>query len=209
MGFPMSYPNPAAIMQEVAKVTPSYGGISYDRIEVVGLQWPCPTPDHPGTPVLHKEKFTRGLGKFHATPFIEAAELPDDEFPLILSTGRLLYHYHTGTMTRRCSGLDMVVPAGRLEISAEDARALGIADGDEVEVTSRRGSVRARAWVTPRVGRGVVFMTFHFRESPANALTNDALDPVAKIPEFKVCAVRIKKRSEFRVQSSVTTVADR
>jgi predicted molibdopterin-dependent oxidoreductase YjgC len=192
MGFPMHYPGPAVVMDEIARLTPSYGGISYDRIDEVGLQWPCPTKDHPGTPTLHKEKFTRGLGKFHPTPFIEPAELPDNEYPLILSTGRMLYHYHSGTMTRRTE-LETVRPENRLEINVEDARGLGIADGDEVQVASRRGSVRVRASVTPRCRRGVVFMTFHFRESPANALTNDALDPVAKIPEFKVCAVKVTK----------------
>jgi len=192
-GYPMDYASPSEVMDEIAALTPIYGGIDYARIEERGIQWPCPARDHPGTRFLHSAKFSRGPGKFHATPFREPAELPDGEYPLVLSTGRVLYHFHTGTMSRRVEGLDELFPCGIVEISPADADALGVVDGDLVEVASRRGSVRTRASVTPRPRPGVVFMPFHFREAPANVLTNDALDPVAKIPEFKVCAVRVAR----------------
>jgi predicted molibdopterin-dependent oxidoreductase YjgC len=205
-GYEMSYPSPKEIQDEIASVTPIYGGIVYNRIEEKGLQWPCPDKNHPGTKFLHEGKFSRGKGKFHPTPFKEPAELPDDDYPLILSTGRVLYHFHTGTLTRRSAGLETLClsacglaqagPGGLVEISPEDAEVLGIEDGEVVEVASRRGSVRPRAVVSPRPKKGVVFMPFHFKEAPANALTNDALDPIAKIPELKVCAVRVGKVTE-------------
>ncbi len=190
-GFPMDHPSPAAVFDELAALTPIYAGMSHARLEGGGLQWPCPAPDHPGTKFLHAGKFTRGPGRFHPVPFREAAELPDGDYPLLLSTGRVLYHFHTGTMTRRSSGLDEIMPGGVVEMNPEDAAPPGIRTGDEVEVASRRGAVNARAVVTPRVPRGMVFMPFHFCEAPANTLTNDALDPVAKIPELKICAVRV------------------
>jgi len=193
MGYPMGYTDTDKIMEEIASITPIYGGISHSRIEKMGLQWPCPDKDHPGTPYLHKGTFTRGKGMFSAVDFIEPAELPDETYPMVLTTGRILYHFHTGTMSRRAEGLDEVRPDGFVEIHPEDAGALNVADGDQVEVTSRRGSVKARAVVTPRSRPGAVFMAFHFREAAANILTNDALDPVAKIPEFKVCAVKVEK----------------
>jgi predicted molibdopterin-dependent oxidoreductase YjgC len=196
-GYEMKYPSPSEVMDEIAEVTPIYGGIAYGHIEGAGLQWPCPTKDHPGTPYLHRGKFSRGLGKFYPTPFQEAAELPDDEYPFILSTGRVLCHFHTGTLSRRSEGLEEM--AGPLvEINPEDAVELGVEEGDLVEVASRRGCVETWALVTPRVKRGVVFMPFHFREAAANVLTNDALDPVAKIPEFKVCAARVVRRRQGR-----------
>ncbi len=194
-GLAMEYASPERIMEEIASVTPSYGGIAYDRIEAGGLSWPCPNRDHPGTKFLHGGKFTRGKGKFHAVPFREAAELPDGDYPFLLSTGRVLYQFHTGTMTRKSEGLDELSDIGAVEVHPGDAERLGIEEGDLVEVASRRGSVRARALVTPRVRPGMVFMPFHYREAPANEMTNDALDPVAKIPEFKVCAVRVAKVS--------------
>ncbi len=187
------YDSPEAILDELAALTPSYAGISYARIERRGIQWPCPTRYHPGTPYLHKGRFARGLGLFHAVEFAPAAELPDDEYPFYLSTGRIQYHYHTGTMTRRAKGLDLIAPQERIQVNPLDAARLDIAEGDRVRVISRRGEVCACAHLTDRSAPGMVFGTFHFKESPINRLTNDALDPVAKIPEFKVCAVRVEK----------------
>jgi formate dehydrogenase alpha subunit len=193
LGYAMSYSSPEQVMDEIASVTPSYGGIRYSRLEEKGLQWPCPTPDHPGVPYLHKDKFTRGKGKFHIVPYVPASELPDDEYPYLLTTGRVLYHYHA-TLSRKSKGLSEIYPEGLIEINPEDAVKLGIKpDNGLVEVASRRGSVRVKAQVTDKVPPGVVFMSFHFKEAAANLLTVDTLDPVAKIPEFKVCAVRIQK----------------
>ena len=193
IGYPMRYDNPSQIMDEIASVTPSYGGISYERIEEKGLRWPCPDRTHPGTVFLHEREFSRGKGKFHPTPFREAAELPDDRYPYLLTTGRLLYHFHTGTLSRRSEGLEEISPPAPFEINPEDAAREGICEGEQVELSTRRGSVRARAIVTARSPKGTVFMSFHFREAAANVLTNDALDPIAKIPEYKVCAVKLAK----------------
>jgi formate dehydrogenase alpha subunit len=193
LGYLMDYGSPAQIMDEIASVTPSYAGIRYDRLEPLGLQWPCPTEDHPGTPFLHKDKFTRGKGKFHVTPYAPPRELPDESYPFLLTTGRVLYHYHT-VMTHRSKGLSEIYPEGVVEINPEDALRLGIQpDNGLVQVTSRRGSVRAKAKIADNLAPGVIFMTFHFKEAAANVLTIDALDPVAKIPEYKVCAVRVEK----------------
>lgn len=191
MGYDMAYPNAAAIHDEIASLTPSFGGITHARLEQGGLQWPCPSADHPGTPILHVGQFTRGLGKFHPVEFIPPKELPDEEYPFVLSTGRILEHYHTGTMSRRSEVLDSLVPGGTIEINPDDAERLGIGDGDVVRVKSRRGQIEIETDVTERVTPGTVFLAFHYREAPANRLTIAALDPVAKIPEFKVCAVRI------------------
>jgi len=193
MGYPMSYAGPSAIQDEIASVTPLYGGITYDRIEEVGLQWPCPDRDHPGTKFLHKDKFTSGKGKFHAVEFLPPKELPDDEYPFVLTTGRLLEHWHTGTMTRRCVVLDELVPHGSLELNPQDAETLGVGHGDAVTVSSRRGQIELPANVTDRTDAGTVFLAFHFWEHAANVLTIAALDPIAKIPEFKACAVQIAK----------------
>ncbi len=187
------YENASQIMEEIASLTPSYGGISYSRLEEGGLQWPCPTEDHPGTPILHTKQFTRGKGHFVPLEYKPSMELPDDEYPLILTTGRNLYHFHTGTMTRKVKGLNDLLGEGLVDINPKDAADLGIADGEMVKVTSRRGEIAAKAKVTEVSPEGVVFMNFHFAESPVNVLTNPALDPVAKIPEYKVCAVRVEK----------------
>lgn len=195
MDYDMSYPDASAIEDEIASVTPSYCGIVYDRIEDVGLQWPCPAPDHPGTKFLHKDKFARGLGKFHPVSFLPPQEMPDDEYPLILTTGRQLEHWHTGTMTRRCVVLDELVPHGRLEIHPDDAGTIGVGDGETVSVQSRRGRIEVPTRVTDRIGPGTVFLAFHFKEHPANVLTISALDPIAKIPEFKACAVKVESGS--------------
>ncbi len=188
-----AYKSPREIFEEIARLTPQYAGITYDRLDLAGLQWPCPTKDHPGTPFLHIGKFSRGKGRFTPLEYRPPAEEPDAEYPLVLTTERSLYHYHTGTMTRRVGGLNVLRKEELVEMNARDAKALGIADGDIVRVKSRRGEVTARARVTQDSAPGEISMTFHFSESPTNALTNPALDPVAKIPEYKVCAVRVEK----------------
>jgi len=192
MGYPMSYASAEEIMKEIALVTPSYAGITYERIEKEGLQWPCPNTDHPGTRFLHKDRFSRGRGLFHAIEYIPPAELPDRDYPMILSTGRVLYHYHTGTMTRLAKGSMERCPESLVEIHPSDAERLGIQDGQAVKVTSRRGTLQAKAKVTTRSDQGMIFMNFHFHEAAVNLLTNPALDPIGKIPEYKVCAVRVE-----------------
>jgi len=196
------FDHPSQIMDEIATVTPSYGGINYTRLEEGGLQWPCPTEDHPGTSVLHTELFTRGKGHFVPLDYKPSVELPDDEYPLLLTTDRSLFQFHTGTMTRKVRGLNILRSEELVEISPRDAEALGIADGEIVQVTSRRGEVTAKARVTESSPAGTVSMTFHFAESPTNELTNPVLDPVAKIPEFKVCAVRIRKNGKVAAQTA-------
>ncbi len=187
------YAGPADVWDEIAALTPSLAGISHPRLDRAGIQWPCPAPDHAGTPILHREKFTRGLGKFTPITFREPVENPDAEFPFVLSTGRMLEHWHGGTMSRRSAGLDSLVPEGEIELHPADGAQLGIGDGDSIQVESRRGAITGRARLTDTLPRGMIFMTFHFAESPANALTIDAVDPVAKIPEYKVCAVRVRR----------------
>ena len=187
------YNHPSDIMEEIRKLTPSYGGISYERLDNGGLQWPCPFDDHPGTPILHTNTCVRGKGRFIPLRYIPPREMPDANYPLILTTGRSLYHYHTGTMTRKVSGLNVIEPEGVVEVNPQDASQLGIAQGDRVKVSSRRGEVITKAKVTQTLPPGVVFMNFHFAESAANILTNPEFDPVAKIPEFKVAAVKLEK----------------
>lgn len=189
------FEDPSQIMDEIASLTPSYGGISYSRIEEGGLQWPCPAPEHPGTAVLHTQIFTRGKGKFAPLEYKLSMELPDKDYPLVLTSERSLYHFHTGTMTRKVKGLNQLLGQEFVQINPADASSLGIADGDAVRVFSRRGEVVAAAKVTEASPQGVVSMDFHFAESPTNQLTNPVIDPVAKIPEFKVCAVRVEKNA--------------
>jgi len=188
-----NYAGAFAVWDEIAALTPSMAGISYERLEHGGLQWPCPSADHPGTPILHVGKFARGLGKFTPLTFREPMEAPDKEYPFTLNTGRILQHWHGGTMSRRSEGLDWVVPEGEIQINDEDGVQLGIETGDMVRVTSRRGVAEGKARLTDKLPHGMVFMTFHFVEVPANALTGDAVDPVAKIPEYKVSAVKVEK----------------
>ncbi len=188
-----NYAGASAVWNEIAALTPSMAGIRYERLDHGGLQWPCPALDHPGTPILHKEKFTRGLGKFTPLTFREPMEAIDDEYPFMLNTGRILQHWHGGTMSRRSEGLDWVVPEGEIQLNHDDGVQLGIITGDMVRVTSRRGEATGKARLTDKLPRGMVFMTFHFAEVPANMLTGDAVDPVAKIPEYKVSAVRVEK----------------
>jgi len=187
------FDHPFQIMDEIASVTPSYGGINYSRLEASSLQWPCPTEEHPGTAILHAELFSRGKGHFVPLEYRPPAELPDDEYPLVLTTDRSLFQFHTGTMTRKVKGLNIFRGEELVAINPGDAKSLGIEDGDMVQVISRRGEVTARAGLTDAAPPGTIAMTFHFAESPTNELTNPALDPVAKIPEYKVCAVKIRK----------------
>ncbi len=193
MGYNMQYADSRAIFEEIARVTPSYAGLTYDRIDAVGMHWPCPTVDHPGTPILHGQQFTRGLGKFHAIEWLPPAEQVDDEYPLYLTTGRLLYQYHTGTMTMKSADLNNRAPESFVEISRKDARKYGIEDGEMVTIASRRGAISVRAKILPKAVGGTIFIPFHFAKGAANQLTNAALDPVSGIPEFKVCAVKIDK----------------
>jgi formate dehydrogenase alpha subunit len=193
MGYAMNYQNPEEIFEEIRKVTPSYAGLTYKRLDTGGIQWPCPTEDHPGTVFLHKDKFARGLGAFFAIDHKDPAEMPDPEYPLYLTTGRLLYHYHTGTMSRKAKGLVEKAPECQVEISDLDAANYGIADGDRIRVKTRRGEITAKALISPKAVPGTIFVPFHYAEAAANRLTIAALDPVSKIPEYKVCAVQIEK----------------
>jgi formate dehydrogenase alpha subunit len=187
------FPSAQSVMEEINQLTPSYGGITYERLEALGsLQWPCPTVDHPGTPYLHKGKFSRGLGKFFPIEFKEPNELPNDEYPFTLTTGRLMFHFHTGSMTRRSKKLDSEVREAYVEINVKDAGQIGLNGNKRVRVTSRRGQIELGVRVTDDIKRGIVFIPFHFAEAAANMLTNSAIDPVAKIPEYKVCAVKVE-----------------
>ena len=192
--FGQKFPRtPEALFQEIRDLTPAYAGITYDRLKEVGIAWPCPNVEHPGTRFLHAGKFSRGLGLFTPLEYRAPAEEPDQEFDLVMSTGRILQHFHTGSMSRRSAILDHLVSSGHVELHPEDAKKRGIADGDRVKVSTRRGSIETAALVTDRVAPGSIFVPFHFAESAANVLTNDALDPVAKIPEYKVCAARLER----------------
>jgi predicted molibdopterin-dependent oxidoreductase YjgC len=184
------YRNPAEVFAEMASVVPDFAGVTYDRIDKLGLQYPVWDRDHPGTPTLFTDTFPRGRGRFTPLDFIPVMEEADDEFPFILTTGRLLEHWHGGTMTRH-SALDEAYPEARIEIHPADAEMHGITNGMTVRVTSRRGEVVLRATVTEKTTVGVVFIPMHFAEAAANLLTNDALDPQALIPEFKACAVQV------------------
>ncbi len=184
---------PEGLFREIRDLTPSYAGLTYDRIREVGLQWPCPAEDHPGTRFLHAGKFARGLALLTPIEYRPPAETPDGDFDLVMSTGRILEHFHTGSMTRRSQALDALVGAGHVELHPNEARKHGIATGDRVAVITRRGRIETAALVTERVAPGSIFVPFHFAEAAANTLTNDALDPIAKIPEFKVCAARIER----------------
>jgi predicted molibdopterin-dependent oxidoreductase YjgC len=194
MGYPMSYNSAEEIFEEMRSLTPSYAGMTYARLEGAGLTWPCPAEDHPGTPILHKEQFTRGLGLFHAVEFKEPVELPDEEYPYILSTGRSLYHYHTGSMTRRSSGLNSFMPENVVQLNSSTAADLGVKDNEYVRLSTRRGSIDLKTEIVDILKDKVLFTYFHFAEAAANRLTDShSLDPVAGIPEFKVCAAKLEK----------------
>ena len=193
MGYPMDYKAAHEIMEEIAILTPSYGGILHHRLDAsYGLQWPCLGMDHPGTPYLHRKKFTRGMGAFIPVDFTPPAEPTDDEYPFILTTGRSYFHYHTGTMCRRTITLEREEPECMVELNPADAKRLGVRPNDPVRVKTRRGSLEVKARVTNTVPEGIIFIPFHFREAAANLLTLNAVDPNAKIPEFKVCAASVE-----------------
>jgi formate dehydrogenase major subunit/formate dehydrogenase alpha subunit len=188
-----NYTATAQIMDEVAALTPSYAGVSHERLERgEQLQWPVRDLTHPGTPILHIGQFARGLGKFAPIDHIPPAEMPDNDYPMVLSTGRVLYHWHGGEMTRRAKGLLEIYSEALIEINPDDAQHLGLDGHERVRVSSRRGSIEAEAWITDRVPPGMVFANFHFPNASANELTIAALDPIAKIPEYKVCAVKVE-----------------
>lgn len=193
MGYPMKYESAEEIFNEMASLTPSYGGMSYPRLAAKGLCWPCPTLDHPGTQYLHKDKFARGKGLFQGIDYRPPAEAPDGEYPFWLTTGTIFTQYLTGTMTRRCSSLHHENPEVFVEINPRDAEKLKLHMGEPVKASTRRGSITAKAWVTDRVVPGVVFIPLHYMENAANRLTNAALDPLTKTPEYKVCAVHLAK----------------
>jgi len=193
MGLSWTADTAEKVMEEIAELTPSYAGISFARIEENGLTWPCPDKDHPGTPILHEGKFARGKGLFTALEHREPAEAPSDDYPFTLTTGRILYQYHTGSMSRRCEPLEYMAPRCEVEINPDDAAEIGVNDGDQIMIASRRGEIVAAVNVTDMVPSKVVFIPFHYAEAAANRLTISELDPVAKIPEYKVCAVTLKK----------------
>jgi predicted molibdopterin-dependent oxidoreductase YjgC len=198
LGRPTSrwtYEDPSEVLDEMGRVVPEYAGVKYWRIEQEGLQTPVWDDTHPGTPFLFAERFPRGRGKFHPLEYRPTVEMPDEEYPFILTTGRLLEHWHGGTITRH-SRLDDLYPQAMVDVHPDDAARLGIEDDQTVRVSSRRGSIVLRAKVTEKTTPGVVFIPMHFAEAAANLLTIDALDPLAKIPEYKACAVRISAASE-------------
>ena len=197
------YEGPRQVAEELCALTPIYGGITWERLEQLGgLQWPCPTADHPGVPYLHKDRFSRGRGVFSVVHHQPAAELADVEYPMVFTTGRMAFHWHTGTMTRRTEKLNREAPDGYAEVNPTDAERLGIVKSGRVRLISRRGQIEARAWITRRVPEGVVFAPFHFAESAANELTNRALDPKSGIPEYKVCAIRLEPVGPTRAQEA-------
>jgi formate dehydrogenase major subunit len=196
LGYDNKYTSPREIMEEISALTPSYGGINYDRLEdIEGLHWPCPNKDHPGTPVLHKGQFTRPGGKatFAEARYTPPNETPDEDYPLILTTGRMLYQFHTRSMSGKVDGLNRKAGRSIIEINPIDAEKLGISNGEKVKASSRRGEILTTAVVTDIVAEGVVFMPFHFADGPANALTNPVYDSISKVPELKVCACRVEK----------------
>lgn len=192
IGMDVDYNGPSDIMDEINQVSGIYGGISHDRIREVGLQWPCPDKEHPGTPILHVDKFIRGKGLLTVNDFEFIGDQRSEEFPFLLTTGRVTHQYHTGTMTRKVWTLALEYPEGFVEIHTKDAQELGIKDKQPVRITSPRGSIVAPAMVTDRINEKTLFVPFHFAESPANRLTGQHLDPLIGIPAFKVSAARIE-----------------
>jgi len=195
MGYPMNYNHPSEIMDEIASLVPNYGGISYERIEKQGIQWPCPTKDHPGTTTLYTDLFARpgGLAKFMALDHTGPAEKTDEKYPFALTTGRIREHYNNGSQSRRSPGIMELINEELIEISPEDANRLGIDSGDWVKVSSRRGKIKVRAKVTERSQKGIVFLTFHYDKALTNILTSEHRDPITGTPEYKFCAVKIEK----------------
>ena len=201
MGYPQPHLTPAEIMDEISSVTPSFGGISHARLDSEeingqGLQWPCTGPKHPGTPIMHVGKFARGLGYFRPTDYQPATELPDQEYPFIMMTGRILYHYNACAMTDKTEGINRIAGESFIELNSQDAEEYGIMDGEMIAVSSRRGEIRTKACVSGKTRKGECWMPFHYLEGGANWLTNDSLDSISGTPEFKVCAVKIGKINE-------------
>lgn len=198
MGYPQPHLTPAQIMDEIASVTPSFAGISHARLDGAenagqGLQWPCTGPEHPGTPILHVGKFTRGLGRYSTAQYRDPSELPDSEYPLMLTTGRVLYQYNACAMTDKTEGINEISGRSFIELNTKDAERLGISNGDRVKVTSRRGAIDSVAHVSDKTNVGESWMPFHFQDGNCNWLTKAALDNICSTPEYKVCAVRVEK----------------
>lgn len=191
LGYPMEYASPEEVLREFGRLWPAMAGITYERLEKGGIQWPCRSLDDPGTPYLYKDGFARGKVPFVPVSFIPPAEEPDAEYPFILTTGRNLFQYHSGSMTRRVAPIEAHAGTPYVEINPSDGGRLRLREGDTVRIVSRRGEVEIAARLTPRVAEGTVFMPMHYREAAANVVTNDALDPTVKIPELKVCAVKV------------------
>jgi formate dehydrogenase alpha subunit len=194
LGLNLSYSSAEEIFDEMARLTPSFTGITYDRLDAMELQWPCPSTDHPGTPFLHEDRFSRGLALFHAIEYRPPEELPDEEYPFILTTGRRYAHYHTRTMTGRCPSLEREFPGPMAQVHTRDAERLGLRDGDLLKVISRRGEVVTPVRLGDVVPEGAIFMDFHFQNANPNRLMGTSLDPVSKTPDYKVCAVRLEKQ---------------
>lgn len=190
-----NFNTPEEVFNEISKVTPQYGGVTYERLGVDGLHWPCKTLDDPGTPILHCEKYLTpdGLGNIFAVEYKDPDEMANQEYPLTLTTGRIIFHYHTGTMTRRSKHMSDEIDEGFVEIHPDDAKVLKIKNKEKIKVSTKRGEVVVNAKITPNIKQGVIFMPFHFAETAANILTNPALDPNCKIPEYKVCAAKVEK----------------
>ncbi|MCR5370138.1 MAG: formate dehydrogenase subunit alpha [Clostridium sp.] len=198
MGYPQKHMTPAEIMDEIAEVTPSFHGISHARLDAgESLQWPCREKDQPGTPIMHVGQPARGKALFYPAEYVPSRELPDEEYPLMLTTGRILYQYNAGAMTLRAKGLTEIAGEGFIEMNLRDAERLGIKNRERVRVRSRRGVITATARVGRKVSEGETWMPFHFPDSPVNRLTNAALDAFARIPEYKVCAVCVEKLPGF------------
>lgn len=203
MRYPLEYESPEKVLEEFGKLWPAMGGITYERIAAQGLAWPCPHKDHPGTEYLYKDGFPKGKVPFVTVPFSPPAETTSEEYPFILTTGRNLFQYHSGSMTRRVRQIEQHAGEAYVELNPGDAARLGVQNGDIIKVSSRRGKIKIKARVTNRVSEGTVFIPMHYREAAANVITNDALDPVVKIPEFKVCAVNLEvARKPQEVESS-------
>lgn len=192
LGYKMQYESAEDVMREIGQAWPLMAGITYSRLEKNGIQWPCPSDKHHGTPYLFKEGFPIGKGRFSVVNYKPPAELPDDEYPFILSTGRQLFQYHTGTMTRKNPAIESIASKPYIEINPDDAKRLNISDGQMIKISSKRGSIKIAAKISKRPLHGMVFLPFHYKEAAANILTNDKGDPVCKIPELKVCAVKIE-----------------
>jgi formate dehydrogenase alpha subunit len=191
LGYPMKYGSPQEVLEEFGRLWPALAGINYRRIDGQGIQWPCPSEDHPGTQYLYRDGFPKGQVRFTPVTFTPPAEIEDRDYPFVLTTGRNLFQYHSGSMTRKVEQIEMHAGEPYVEINPEDAVILKIKSGDWIRVVSRRGEIEIKARVTRKVPEGTVFVPMHYREAAANVITNDALDPKVKIPEFKVCAVKV------------------